>query len=177
MAEPIDMITAIQVEDAVKTRELVEARVKAVALKIVELQGLAQHGREGFRWQLSSWRIDLKDSYPKGMEHRARLQVHATLTLYTTDFRGIPTLEDLVSDDLFDDERRDYLTRSVDFPRRWLYDDSWWAEAEEAARIVHRRMAGYHAEQLVKSIAGAEERLAGLREKRGAYLAEAGEGS
>jgi hypothetical protein len=158
----IDLITQLQLKDGLAAHSLVFGRVSEVARAVGRITRDLENW-EGKCWVLESFSIDMRESYPDGMQHQIKMQVQARFRL---EFEARPIT--VKYGDPRDDESDEYsrqpdITRTVRFPRRYLLTNGWEAEVEEAAAANQRWWAGYHAEQLAERITGVEAELVKMK--------------
>lgn len=158
----IDMITQMELEDAVKTHARVAARVKEVALKIAKVTGEINPD-EDREWLVDKYSIDLRDYDTEDRQHLNAITVTVWLTCAWADRPSTQKFGEASGDDpdpdseYFEDRR---LSRMVRFPRRYLttHDDTWIAEVEEKARARKKWFAEYNLPGVKKAIEDAKAR-------------------
>lgn len=122
--EAIDMVTRIEVEDAIKAHVKVSKRVLSVAavVGLVRSTFVVQDREEQPSWRFDSFTILPYDGRP-GMEHLREMEVR---THWSCCFS-------------YDDGHSQRLTRTVEFPVWYLTQDGW-VEREQRKDRNHRRI-------------------------------------
>lgn len=124
----IDMVSRIEIADAIANYSKVADRVREVALRVLAIRetALLSHG-EPKEWWMDSFGFDMKE--PEDGRHGVRVHLSC---------RYFAPAEDR-EDGLEDTGTR--LSRFLDFPVRYLTTDDWEEAEERAARNDRRRMA------------------------------------
>jgi hypothetical protein len=150
-----DMITRIELEDAVRNQEKVWRRVEEVAIAIADIDRIDLPVQKGRRWTLGYMSIRLDEPRP-GMEHLRWSSVTATLQCEWED-----RPHTLIFGDPDDDEdsgfdegyhRGEVLTRQVCFPYEYLLHDGWVEEAKARSREAFKRYARLQLNQLEEAL-------------------------
>lgn len=162
----MDMITKIELEDAVKNYNKVGARIIEVALIVGNIKGeLSVYGRPNIKnsdWRVENWRVDFKEP----TANMAHLKDISCTVDFVCDFNNRPeTIEfaDAGYKDYDDYDRVVHYTRRVQFPYEYLFTEGWEAECEARHKAIEERLKGWKAEQLEKSIAEVEKHLLKLQ--------------
>lgn len=142
----LDLISQQEMEQAVNSYARVALRIEHVA-KIVANIEEALRGVEKYEWRVKDWRIDLKD-YLRDKTHLNDMTVTVDLVARRREEldeyeRGLHEYERGLQDrliyrpDYYDDP--DYISRRVEFPRRYLLSDDWIEEvkAKAAAKRIY----------------------------------------
>ena len=137
----MDMVTKIEIEDAVKVHGKVSARVRQVAARIAEIRGEFLLERE----EQPSWHMDsftITTAKPReGMEHLDELGVRTCW-----------------SASVGEDEERYRVTRTVQFPVWYLTQDGWEDRELRKARNHKRFIARLHLDAGRKSVSDSADR-------------------
>lgn len=171
----MDMITKIELEDAIANRLKVEKRVVEVAMVIAGIEGTLEVHSDSLSWiknsdwKLKNWRVDF--STPReGMEHLKNISCTVEFEVpwrkrpETEKFGEAGDREDI---DFYEDEREvEGLVRRVQFPYEYLLTEGWRDEAAARHAATEKRMAAYHLENMDKAIKDSEKSLENMRKKR-----------
>ena len=154
----MDMITRIQIEDALKTRELVDARVKEVALIIEDIQGDIDTFPSN-KWNFESYTINL--NVPReGMEHLKNVAVRVKFSI-SSDKRpvtvkfGDPQHDE---DDYYGREDSNII-KYIEFPVDYLTTDHWQSEVEKKVAENKKWWANYRLEKALQHLKEQEDKI------------------
>lgn len=156
-----DMITLLQLQEAVATRELVDNRVENVGLRVMQL--LKRSEPKYGKWRLRSYRINMRDMG----EERKHLRETNVRAQFSVPWSGRPTTKeygdpaDYGDADEFLSSQEEFI-RHIDFPHRYLITEGW--EHEVLAKLEWER-----AYYLDYNLEGRRKRVEELRQE----LAEA----
>ena len=153
----MDMITKIQLEDAINNKKLVETRVLEVAMIIAKMKGEIT----GTKWHLRDYHIDFR--VPReDMQHLHDVAVRVHLEANWDDRPVTKKFGDPKNDYYGDEEMYgpgDSITKLVEFPIRCLTTTDW--EAEVYAKIKKNKLwwANHRIEQQESAVRRREQEL------------------
>jgi hypothetical protein len=160
--EPADMVTLLQLQDAVANAKLVEKRVAAVGRRIMGLAPEVEGDRER-RWTFVSYRLNLKEP-PQGMDHLSETAVSAT---FRTEWHSRPVTAkygDPEDDPCSEYEAsNEFLTRRVTFPYRYLITEGWEDEVLQKNARWQAWLLDSRLEQRERRLAERESEIAAAR--------------
>lgn len=150
----MDMITRVQLEDAIYNHQLVTNRIKEVAIKVAFLDKVMNLDRSR-TWMLDRYILRVQDEFRPGMEHQQESTVTVTLSCAwhsrpVTEEFGDPRNDDEDADCYGRESHR--MTRDVRFPYQYLLTDDWEAEAERKAEAYAARWANQQVKQLSNNL-------------------------
>jgi len=124
----MDMVSRIEIADAVANYTRVADRVREVALCVLAIRETAPlpHG-EPKEWWMDSFGFDMKEAD----DSRHGVRVHLSCRYFAPSEDREDGLEDAGA----------RLSRFLDFPIRYLTTDDWEEDEKRAARNDRRRMA------------------------------------
>lgn len=161
---PADMVTLLQLQDAIANRELVDNRVESVGLRVMKL--LQRQEPKYGQWRLRSYRINMRDL----SEERKHIREANVRAVFGVPWSGRPATPeygdptDYPDGDEFRTSQEEFL-RHVEFPHRYLLTEGW---EDEVLRKLQWESAYYrnlHLEGRAKRVADLEAELAEAREK------------
>lgn len=154
----MDMVTKIEIEDAVKVTSKLTARVKHVAEAVGKIRGeflLERENQPG--WRMDSFTVN--NAKPaKGMEHLLELGVRTNWSTYVGD-----------------EEDRHRVTRTIQFPTWYLTENGWEDREARKARNHKRVMARLQLDAMKQALSDAIEHHAGMMKKLAAMTKLANE--
>ena len=136
----MDMITKIELEDAVCNDKKVRDRVEEVARIVGDMEDefrLLNKEYTSKYWILERFYYDFRDEYSENMKHLINSQINAIMSLTYYDD------EDIMHD----------IKRYIKFPKYYLFSEDWLPRAQAMAKRHKATWAKIHAESLEKSIA------------------------
>ena len=158
----MDMITKIQLEDAVNNDKIVRARIEEVARVVGQMEGSFNEDSDPKDWRLDSYYYDFKNKYDPSHSHLINHQVKAKMTIRYSNRPNTKKFGDPEEDNEYysSDE---YLSRYIDFPKAYLFTDDWLPRAEAMA-VRHKAIwAKIHADHMVDDIKKAEAEVIRLK--------------
>ncbi len=141
-----DMITSLELQDAIKVFTKVQERVKLIASIIAELENEEERSK-GASYGLKNFYISPRvGPYSKEDVFREYLEVTANL-YYFNDYD-----EDV--DNVWDANGNGRIerTKTVNFPRAYLYTDDWLDGAKARQKIISDRWLDHKIEQAKKAV-------------------------
>lgn len=158
----MDMITKIEIEDAVKNHKKVQDRVAEVAFQV------ARANREFDQVESPRWKVERFTFSDASNRSGIEPQCHVTFRVPwydrpETERYGNPEEDDEGPGHYV--RSSDYLHCFIAFPTRYLFTEDWVPEMEKQAAERAERLRQMNIEVLAETISKKADELAALRHK------------